>query len=112
MNRRSAILLFIVLLLTLSAVAAYMLLPKHYQVGERMLQTTAFWNKNEGFFLLTIQVSGRSTNIVQERLGDLHFIFPLVLLGWNDMFYKQDVIAYHLLSSGKLDRFVLPANTT
>jgi hypothetical protein len=112
MNRRTAILLLIVVVLALSAVAIYTLLPKHYQLGERMLQTTGFWNKNEGFLFLTIQVSGRSTNIVQEKLGHLHFIFPLVLLGWNDMFYTQDVVAYHLLSSGKLDRFVLPANTT
>jgi hypothetical protein len=101
-----------VVVLTLSAAVAYTLLPKHYQIGERMLQTAAFWNKNEAFFFLTIQVSGRSTNLIQEKLAHVHFAFPLLLLGWNDMFYKQDVIAYHLLSSAKLDRFLLSPNTT
>jgi hypothetical protein len=112
MNRRTVILLFMVVVLTLSAAVAYTLLPKHYQIGERMLQTAAFWNKNEAFFFLSIQVSGRSTNMIQEKLAHAHFAFPLLLLGWNDMFYKQDVIAYHLPSSGKLDRFLLAPNTT
>jgi hypothetical protein len=112
LNRRTATVLLIVVVLTLGAVAAYILLPKHYELGERMLQTTAFWNRDEAFFFLTIQVSGHSTNIAQEKLARVHFVFPLLLLGWNDMFYKQDVIAYHLQSSGKLDRFPLPPNTT
>ena len=34
-----------------------------------------------------------------------------MLMGWNDMFNKQDIIAYHLLPSGKLDRFALPENS-
>jgi hypothetical protein len=110
MNRRTAILLLIVLV-TLSTVAIYILLPKRYQLGERMVQTIAFWNNKEAFVFLNLQVSGRSTNFIQEKLSHSHFGMPFMLLGWNDMFYRQQVLAYHLLPSGKLDRFSLPPDT-
>jgi hypothetical protein len=110
-NRRTVILLLLVLAVTLAAAVTYALLPKHYQLGEHMAQTTAFWNNDEAFFFLAIQVTGRSTNFIQEKLSRSPFAAPLLLVGWNDMFYKQDLIAYHLQPSDKLDRFAMPPNT-
>ncbi|HEV2731438.1 MAG TPA: hypothetical protein VGV15_15515, partial [Terriglobales bacterium] len=111
MNRRSAIILVIVVALTLAVVGIYELLPKHFERGEHITQVLAFWNQNEAFVFLNLQVTGRATNFIQEKLARSHFGLPFLLLGWNDIFYKPEVVAWHLQASGKLSRSPLPASS-
>ena len=111
MNRRSAIVLVIVVALTLAVVGIYELLPKHFERGEHITQVLAFWNQNEAFVFLNLQVTGRATNFIQEKLARSHFGAPFLLLGWNDILYKPEVVAWHLPANGELSRSSLPANT-
>ena len=111
MNRK-AIVLIVVLVLTAVVVGLWVLLPKHYQLGEHMGQTFAFWNDHEAFIFLNLNVSGRTTNAMQDNLLRSHLGTTLLVLGWSEMFYQQKVVAYHLLPTGKLARFELPPDTT
>jgi hypothetical protein len=109
---RKATVLIVVLVLTAVFAGLWVLLPKHYQLGEHMGQAFAFWNDHEAFVFLNLDVSGRTTNALQEKLLRSHLGTTLLLVGWNDMFYQQKVVAYHLLPTGKLDRFELAPDAT
>lgn len=111
MNRK-AIVLIVVLVLTAVFAGLWVLLPKHYQLGEHLGQAFAFWNDHEAFVFLNLNVSGRTANALQEKLLRSHLGTTLLLVGWNDMFYQQKVVAYHLLPTGKLDRYELPPDTS
>lgn len=110
MNRRT---IFLIVVLAVAALFAglWLLLPKHYQLSEHMTQSVAFWNDHEAFVFLNLNLSGRTTNAMQEKLLRSPFASMLVLLGWNDMFYQPKIVAYQLLADGELDRFELPADT-
>jgi hypothetical protein len=94
-----------------SAIAGYSLLPKRYMVSEHLSQTVVFWNQDEAFLFLTVNTTGRATNIVQERLARTKYGYLALLLGGYANLYDQQVTAYHLRQSGDLDRFSLPAHT-
>lgn len=111
MSRRNAILILLMLALAVVLVATLLLLPKHYRVSEHMAQTTVFWNPREAFFFVTLQTSGRATNTIQDKFAHTSYGYTAILLGGNVFFYKQNTIAFHLLPSGKLNRFPLPENT-
>jgi len=111
LTRRNAILILVMLAVAIATVATALLLPKRYRVSEHMAQTVVFWNPKEAFVFVTLQSSGRATNILQDKFAHTSYGYTAILLGGNVFFYKQDTIAYHLLPSGKLDRFPLPGST-
>ncbi|PYV95983.1 MAG: hypothetical protein DMG89_19460 [Acidobacteria bacterium] len=112
MTRRTAILILVMLAVAIAMVATFLLLPKRYRISEHLAQTVVFWNPKEAFLFVTIQTSGRATNILQDKFAHTSYGYTAILLGGNVFFYKQDTIAYHLLPSGELDRFPLPESTT
>jgi hypothetical protein len=111
MNRRTAIITLLLLAIGVGAIAAFVFSPKHYRLGEHMVQTNVFWNSEEAFLFLTTNTTGRATNIVQEKLASTRYGYLWLMLGDASSFYKQETIAYHLLSSGKLQRFPLHDHT-
>jgi hypothetical protein len=110
-NRQKAISLLIVLALCTAAVAALVLWPKHYMVGQSMSQTIVFWNDQDAFVFLDGRTTGRSRNAFQDVLGRSRYAYFGIFLGGFADFSKPDVVAYHLAASGELDRFALPENT-
>jgi hypothetical protein len=110
-NRQKAISTLIVLALCASAVAALVLWPKHYMVGQSMSQTIVFWNDQDAFVFLDGRTTGRSRNAFQDALSRSRYGYLGVFLGGFADFSKPDVVAYHLAASGKLDRSALPENT-
>ena len=111
MNRQKAISILIVLALCAAAVAALVLWPKRYMVGQSMSQTVIFWNEQDAFVFLNGNTTGRSRNVFQDALGRSRYAYLGVFLGGFADFAKSDVVAYHLAASGQLDRFALPENT-
>jgi hypothetical protein len=111
MNRQKAISILIVLALCASAVAALVLLPKHYTAGQSMSQTIVFWNDRDAFLFLEERTTGRSRNAFQDVLGRSRYGYLGVFLGGFADFSKPEVVAYHLAASGQLDRFALPEHT-
>lgn len=111
MNRRTAIFILALLALAIGAIATYGLLPKSYKIREQMSQTIVFWNDREAFLFMNLSTTGRSGNALQEKLANPRYGFWLVLLNSSGSFYKADTSAYHLVASGKLDRFTLPERT-
>jgi len=110
-NRQKAISTLIVLALCASAVAALVLWPKHYMVGQSMSQTIVFWNDQDAFVFLDGRTTGRSRNAFQDALSRSRYGYLGVLLGGFADFSKPDVVACHLAASGTLDRSALPENT-
>ena len=110
-NRQKAISILIVLVLCAAAVAALVLWPKQYTVGQSMSQTIVFWNDQDAFVFLNGTTTGRSRNVFQDALGRSRYAYLGVFLGGFADFAKSDVVAYHLAASGQLDRFALPENT-
>ena len=111
MNRQKAISILVVLALCAAAVAALVLWPKRYMVGQSMSQTVIFWNEQDAFVFLNGNTTGRSRNVFQDALGRSRYAYLGVFLGGFADFAKSDVVAYHLAASGQLDRFALPENT-
>lgn len=111
MSRQRAVLILVILGLSVAAVAALTLLPKQYSVGQRMSQTTVFWNEREAFLFLALNTTWHSQNFLQQKLADTRYGYLTVLFGGFTDFFRQDVVAYHLLSTGQLDRFALPEHT-
>jgi len=111
MTRQKAILILAALAMAIAAVGTFALLPKRYRIGEHLSQTTALWNDKEAFLFLSINTEGRATNILQEKLtATRHGLFAL-LMGIDSFRFRQSAVAYHLRSSGTLDRFELPEGT-
>lgn len=96
----------------LVAVAAFVLWPKRYSVSQRVAQTTVFWNDHEAFVFVALNTAGRSHNPLQHRLAASRLPYLAFLPGGFADFSQQQMVAYHLASSGQLDRFTLPENTT
>ncbi|MGB2606565.1 MAG: hypothetical protein WBC78_23375 [Candidatus Sulfotelmatobacter sp.] len=112
MSRQKAISILVALALAVAAVTAFVMWPKRYAVGQNLSQTLVFWNDGEVFLFLTLNSTGRSRNVLQEKLADTRYGYLTILLGGFADFSKQDVVAYHLLASGQLDRFTLPEHTS
>jgi hypothetical protein len=112
LGRQKAISILIVLVLMGAAVGAFVLWPRRYTVGQSVSQTVVFWDDHEAFLFLDRTTTGRSRNVFQERLaGTSYGYLGLLLAGGFSDFAKHDVFAYHLASSGKLDRSPLPERT-
>ena len=92
-------------------VAAFVLWPKRYSVGQRMTQTTVFWDDHEAFVFLALNTTGRSRNPLQDHLAKSRYPYLAFLPGGYADYSQQQMVAYHLLSTGQLDRFTLPGNT-
>lgn len=111
MSRQKAISILVVLTLAVAAVAGLTLLPKQYTVGQRLSQTTVFWNDHEAFLFLALNTTGRSRNFLQQKLADTRYGYLTVFLGGFSDFSKQEVVAYRVLPEGQLNRFALPEHT-
>jgi hypothetical protein len=111
-ERTKAIFLLAGLLLVTIAVLAFALLPKHYSVGQSMPQAWAFWSRNDGFVLLMLNTTGRSRNVLQEKVAATRYGYLTAMFGGYLDFARQEVVAYHMTSNGQLDRFALPEHTT
>jgi len=111
-ERKKAIFIIAVLLLAAGAVAAFKFWPKRYELGQTMPQALVFWNDGDAFVFLDLSTTGRAQNIFQEKLAGTKYGYVAMFLGGYIDFVKQDVVAFHLKSTGELDRFALPERTT
>jgi len=111
MGKQRAVSILVTLALLVAAGAAFALWPKHYTVGQRISETTVFWNDREAFLFLAETTTGRAQNVFQEKLAGTRYGYLAVFLGGYVDFTKAEVVAYHLVSSGQLDRFALPEHT-
>ncbi|MGZ4790146.1 MAG: hypothetical protein ACXVZX_16630, partial [Terriglobales bacterium] len=111
MDKKKAISILVLLAVVATAVAAFVMWPKRYTVGQHMAQTVVFWNDHDAFLFLTLNSTGRSRNVLQSKLDGPRYAYLTLLAGGLSDFNKQDVVAYHLVASGQLDRFNLPERT-
>jgi hypothetical protein len=111
LSRQKVILLLVALGLVVVVVITFLVLPKHYAAGQRVGQTIVFWNDHDAFLFLALNTSGRSRNVLQEKLASSKYVYLNLFLGGYQDFDKQEVVAYHLTRSGQLDRFALPEHT-
>jgi hypothetical protein len=109
MKRKLLIATLAAVIVLAGAATAYVLLPKQYQVRERLGQTTLFWNDKEAFIFLDTFTVGRAQNSVQRRMASSRYGWLIGL--WGTDFSSQQLSAYHLLASGSLDRPPLPNGT-
>jgi hypothetical protein len=112
MDRKKATFILAGLLLAAVAVAAFTLLPKKYTVAQTMQQAAVFWNAQDAYVFLTLSTTGRTQNVIQEKLAAAKSLYLTVLLGGSIDFARENIVAYHLAGGGKLDRFALPDRTT
>jgi len=111
MGKQKAVSILVTLSLLVAFGAMFVLWPKHYTVGQRISETTVFWNDREAFLFLAESTTGRAQNVFQEKLAGTRYEYLTVFLGSFVDFNKPEVVAYHLVSSGRLDRFALPEHT-
>jgi hypothetical protein len=111
MGKQKAVSILVTLALLVAAGAAFVLWPKHYTVGQRISETTVFWNDREAFLFLAESTTGRAQNVFQEKLAGTRYGYLAVFLGGYADFTKPELVAYHLVSTGQLDRFALPEHT-
>ncbi len=111
MSRQRAILLLVALGLVVVVLITFAVLPKHYSAGQGVGQTNVFWNDHDAFLFLALNTSGRSRNVLQEKLARSKYVYLNLFLGGYQDFHKQEAVAYHLTRSGQLDRFALPERT-
>jgi hypothetical protein len=112
MNRTKAVIVGCVLVFFIGIGAAFEFWPKKYEIGQTLPQTLVFWNDQDAFLFLNVSSTGRSHNVLQEKLGETRYGYLAVLTGGYMDFGKQDVVAFHLNSAGELERFSLPEGTT
>jgi hypothetical protein len=111
LDKKKAISILVLLAVVAAAVTAFVMWPKRYTVGQRMAQTSVFWNDHDAFLFMTLNSTGRSRNVLQAKFDGPRYAYLTLLAGGLSDFNKQDVIAYHLSASGQLDRFDLPEKT-
>ena len=130
MGRNKVIVVLVVVLLIAAVVLTFELLPKKYMIAQTMTQANVFWHDlpphgaktrpagdpgGEAFLFLNLNTTGRAQNVVQQKLSNMKYGFLWAAFsgfgGYVD-FAKQDVVAYHLVSGGGLDRFPLADHTT
>jgi hypothetical protein len=111
MGKQKAVSILVGLAVLVAAGAAFVLWPKPYSVGQQALQTTVFWNDREAFVFLAESTTGRAENVFQEKLAGTRYGYLTAFLGGFPSFVKPEVVAYHLLSNGQIERFALPEHT-
>jgi hypothetical protein len=114
MTQRRAVVTLAILAAAVVLVAAFAFLPKTYRIGERLGTTTVFWNDQEAFLMVNVTSEGRATNVVQDELAGTRYGLAIALLlsaGADGLRIKPGAVAYHLFSSGALERFDLPEGT-
>jgi hypothetical protein len=111
LDRKKAISILIVLALFAGAVAAVVLAPKRNMVGQHLSQAAVFWNDNDAFLFVNVNTTGRSRSYFQEKLAQTRYGYLNVLTGGFADFSRPSTVAFHLASSGQLERFALPDNT-
>lgn len=100
-------------LLALALFALASLLPKRYRVAESLSHAIVFWNADEAFFFLTSNTTGRSANVVQERLEASSSSWGLASLYFSMLFVdhgfaKSERVVHLLRPPGSLRRLSLP----
>lgn len=110
MGKKSAIVSAACVLLAGGLIATYNLLPKRYLVAERLSQATVFWNDKEAFVFLDLMKTGRSQNIIEEKISSHRAGLLMMLAGFD--FSEQQVVAYRLQDSGTLNPVQLPQDTS
>ena len=108
MSRKLTIFVVAVVVLVLGLVAAYRALPKRYALGERLSQTTIFWNDKEAFVLLNTSTTGRTQNFVLDRLGKTRYGLWALFYGGGLQFMGTGISAFHVLSAAELKQLPLP----
>jgi hypothetical protein len=97
MGKQKAVAILVTFALLLAAGAAFVLWPKHYTVGQRLSETTVFWNDREAFLFLVESTTGRAQNVFQEKLAGTRYGYLAIFLGGYAAFTKAEVVAYHLV---------------
>jgi len=110
LGKKAAIVLAVCGLLVAGLIATYNLLPKRYLVGERLSLATVFWDGKEAFVFLDLMKTGRSQNIIQEKIASQRWGLLFALSGFD--FSEQQVVAYRFRDSGALEHYSLPENAT
>jgi len=110
LGKKTAIALAACVLLVASLIATYKLLPKRYFVAEPLSHATVFWNDKEAFVFLELMKTGRSQNIIEEKISSHRAGLLLMLAGFD--FSEQQVVAYRLQDSGVLNPVQLPQGTS
>jgi hypothetical protein len=114
-TRKKVIFILAALVLVAAVVAVIEIWPKKYAIAQTMPQAVVFWHDREAFLFLSLNTTGRAQNVLQQKLSRAKYGYLwaafIGLEGYID-FAKQDVIAYHLASEGKLDRFPLADHST
>jgi hypothetical protein len=95
-----------------AAACLYTVLPKQYEVGEQLLQTTIFWNDQEAFVFLKTGTNGRVENALLKKLRSARSFYWAILLGGGHQFFDQDARAFHLSASGEWEDLPLPGRPT
>jgi hypothetical protein len=110
--KQRAILILVALALIAAALAVIVSWPKRYTVGQRVSDATVFWNNQEAFVFLTENTTGIARNAFHEKLSTTRYAYLMALVGGFPDFAKIEVIAYHVVPSGQLERFALPEHTS
>jgi hypothetical protein len=108
LSRKLTIFVVSVVAVLLGLVAAYRLLPKRYSLGERLSQTTIFWNDKEAFIFLNTSTTGRVQNFVLDRLGKTRYGLWALFYGGGLQFMDTGISAYHVAPMGELKQLTLP----
>jgi hypothetical protein len=111
LTRTKIIVFLVILVLVVGAIGAYSLLPKRYTIGESLAQTVIFWNDKEAFLFLNYSTTGKSANVVQDKLGTTRYGYLAFFLGGGPRFFEQNLVAYRLLPSGELKTVSLPPDS-
>ena len=111
MTRRKGIFILLALMLVVSIITTYSLLPKRYSLGERLSEAGVFWNDNQAFFFLSATTSGRSANFLLDKLETTKHGYLAFFFGGGPRFLESNIIAYRLLPSGDLKELPLPAQS-
>jgi hypothetical protein len=108
LSRKLTIFVVAAVALVLGLVAAYRLLPKRYALGERLSQTTIFWNDKEAFLFLNTSTTGRTQNFVLDRLGKTRYGLWALFFGGGLQFMDTGINGYHVVPTGELKHLSLP----
>jgi hypothetical protein len=108
MSRNRAIALFILAGIVAAAIGAFLLLPRHYKVGERLTQATVFWHDKEAFVFLDLNTTGEALNAVEEKILGTRYGYLISILGAGGRFFEYRTAAYRVLPSGEVISAPLP----
>jgi hypothetical protein len=111
MSRRGTIAILVLLGLVASVVAAFAFLPRKYQLGERLGYSAVFWHNDEAFLFLDVNITGRATNVIQDKLAHTRTAY-LALLAGGSRVYGNEIRAYRLTADGQIVPESLPVSSS